>query len=364
MDSTLAVRLSLPVRRRIRLSGAVRACGLAVIFGMMGVINLAHGEFIMCGAYVTVTAATLGAAAAACDRVRRAGRRHGRRCCVERLVIRHLYDRPLDTIVATWGLSLIATQGTLILLGSEHAGVGDAARQLADRRLFLFDLSLRADGAARGDPGRTLSALQLDPVRRARPRHDPGSRTWPRPSASIRGSIYSLTFAHRRRARRRLTGGLYAPTMTLVPTMGATFIMEAFVTVVIGGADIFLGTAPAGVVLGFIKAAMTSWQGQLFGPDRPADRRHHRHPGAAEGHLRLHPARTDLRAAMRTMTRLSRFVSPARRSADARPRPRFWIGAAGRARARRAPIRWSPMATRSATPSISSPGSSWRSACA
>ena len=43
---------------------------------------------------------------------------------IERLVVRHLYDRPLDTIVATWGISLIATQGALILLGSDMPGVG------------------------------------------------------------------------------------------------------------------------------------------------------------------------------------------------------------------------------------------------
>src|ERR1700759_536976 len=77
------------------------ACGLAVIFGMMGVINLAHGEFIMCGAYVTaasvhaglplplgILAGTLVSALVG--------------VLVELLVIRHLYDRPLDTIVATW----------------------------------------------------------------------------------------------------------------------------------------------------------------------------------------------------------------------------------------------------------------------
>ena len=51
--------------------------------------------------------------------------------------------------------------------------------------------------------------------------------------------------------------------MTIVPTMGASFIMEAFVTVVVGGADVFLGTAPAALVLGVIKAAMTSWQGSF-----------------------------------------------------------------------------------------------------
>src|ERR1700745_4138714 len=90
-------------------------CGRGIIFGMMGVINLAHGEFIMCGAYVTVTAARLGlplplamfCGAAVEGRVG---------MLVERMVVRHLYNRPLDTIVATWGTSLIATQGTLILL--------------------------------------------------------------------------------------------------------------------------------------------------------------------------------------------------------------------------------------------------------
>ncbi|WP_246725171.1 branched-chain amino acid ABC transporter permease, partial [Beijerinckia sp. L45] len=76
--------------------------------------------------------------------------------------------------------------------------------------------------------------------------------------------IYSLTFGIGA-ALAGLTGGLYAPTMTLVPTMGSQFIMEAFVTVVVGGNDVFLGTAPAGVVLGFVKALMTTWEGQLAG---------------------------------------------------------------------------------------------------
>ena len=102
--------------------------------------------------------------------------------------------------------------------------------------------------------------------------------------------IYSMTLASAP-ALAGVTGGLYAPTMTLVPTMGAQFIMEAFVTVVIGGADIFLGTAPAGVVLGCGQVRDDLVAGAVVRPDRTADRRDHRHPGAAEGHLRLHPAR-------------------------------------------------------------------------
>src|SRR5476649_3106318 len=79
------------------------ALGLAVIFGMMGVINLAHGEFIMCGAYVTIISAKhgwplplamlMGAFAAAIAGI-----------IIERLVIRHLYDRLFDSVVATWAI--------------------------------------------------------------------------------------------------------------------------------------------------------------------------------------------------------------------------------------------------------------------
>ena len=73
------------------------------------------------------------------------------------------------------------------------------------------------------------------------------------------GRVYSLTFGLGA-ALAGLAGGLYAPTMTMVPTMGATFV-----TVVVGGADVFLGTAPAAVILSMIKAFMTAWGGQLAG---------------------------------------------------------------------------------------------------
>lgn len=238
------------------------ACGLAIIFGMMGVINLAHGEFIMCGAYVTVSAARMGLplpVAIACGAL--VAFMIG--VAIERLVIRHLYARPLDTIVATWGLSLIATQGTLILLGSTMAGIGTplgsfefagnsysvyrlilmAAAVTVLVVLYIFFNMTRFGILARATiqvPG-MASALGVDTDR-----------------------VYALTFGIGA-GLAGLTGGLYAPTMTLVPTMGTTFIMEAFVTVVVGGADVFLGTAPAAAALAVVKASLTSWQGQLFG---------------------------------------------------------------------------------------------------
>src|SRR5690606_1688910 len=62
-----------------------------------------------------------------------------------------------------------------------------------------------------------------------------------------------------------LAGGLYAPTLTMVPAMGATFLVGCFVTVVVSGADVSLGTSPAAVILSMIKAFMTAWGGQLAG---------------------------------------------------------------------------------------------------
>lgn len=238
------------------------ACGLAVIFGMMGVINLAHGEFIMCGAYVSVSAARAGlplplailVGALASGLVG---------MLVERVVIRHLYERPLDTIVATWGISLIATQGTLIVLGSTMQGMGTpfgsfqvGAYSYSIYRIVLFFSALAVLAALYA----LFNWTRFGVLARA-------TIQVPHMAAALGVDtrlVYSLTFGLGA-ALAGLAGGLYAPTMTLVPTMGATFIMEAFVTVVVGGADVFLGTAPAAAILALVKAGMTSWQGQLFG---------------------------------------------------------------------------------------------------
>ena len=96
--------------------------GLAIIFGMMGVINLAHGELIMCGAYVTVLSARAGLPlpfAMLCGTL--AGGLVG--LTLEILIIRRLYHRLFDSIVATWALSLIATQGMLIVAGPSIEGL-------------------------------------------------------------------------------------------------------------------------------------------------------------------------------------------------------------------------------------------------
>ena len=99
------------------------SAGLAVVFGMMRVINLAHGEFMMLGGYVTITAVNLGVdvfiamVIIAPLAVALIG------VVVERLVIRHLYGRLVDTMLATWGLSLFFIGLVTVIFGNTTTGI-------------------------------------------------------------------------------------------------------------------------------------------------------------------------------------------------------------------------------------------------
>lgn len=241
----------------------VIACaGLAVIFGMMGVINLAHGEFIMCGAYVTAATARAGLplpVAILCGAV--VAGLVG--MVVERAVVRHLYHRPLDSIIATWGLSLIATQGVLIAFGSTMAGIGTplGSIEIGERSYSAYRLVLMFMAIA------LLVGLYILFYRTRFGVIARATIQKPQMARALgvdTGRIYGLTFGLGA-ALAGLAGGLYAPTMTMVPTMGATFMVESFVTVVVGGPDIFVGAAPAAAILAAIRAALTAWYGPLFG---------------------------------------------------------------------------------------------------
>src|ERR1700757_354726 len=107
------------------------ALGLAIIFGQMGVINMAHGEFMILGAYVTwMTSNTVqhfapalfpGYFFVAMTLAFIASGSLG--MVVEWGLIRHLYKRPLDTMLATWGLSLILQQAYRSIFGAREVGV-------------------------------------------------------------------------------------------------------------------------------------------------------------------------------------------------------------------------------------------------
>ena len=236
--------------------------GLAIVFGMMGVINIAHGEFIMLGAYVTTIASRWGvplpvAMLLAILVTGLAG------VLLERLVIRHLYGRLFDSIVATWAISLIAMQGMLILAGPSMTSVGTplgdfsaAGYTFSTYRLVLISTAV----ALLGLVYLVFMHTRFGAYARA---------TIQRPDIARAlglnvNAIYAVTFGLGA-ALAGLAGALYAPTMSIVPTMGSAFIVQAFVTVVVGGGEALVGTAPAAVALGLIQTALTAQYGTLAG---------------------------------------------------------------------------------------------------
>jgi len=238
------------------------AAGLAIIFGMMGIINMAHGEFIMCGIYVTVIGVQNGLplpVAQACGALT-AGLIG---VILERTIIYRLYDRPLDSILATWGISLIVTQGMLVTMGSSWPGIGTPAGSFvvgpytfSSYRLVLFVAAMLVMiGLFLLYMKTSFGTLARATIQNPRMARALGVRT-PR--------VYAASFGIGA-ALAGLCGALYAPTMTLIPTMGITFIVEAFVTVVVGGSNVLLGTVPAAIVLGAIRTSLNAWQGQIVG---------------------------------------------------------------------------------------------------
>lgn len=238
------------------------SAGLAIIFGMMGVINLAHGEFIMCGVYVTSAAYHAGLPlplAQACGAI--VAGLIG--MLLELAVIRPLYSRPLDSLLVTWGISLVATQGTLIALGSTFPGIGMPGHSFSvgdysfsSYRMALFVASLCVLGFVYVLFMRTrFGVYARATMQNAGMAQALGVR---------KGLIYAISFGIGT-GLAGLCGALYAPTINLIPTLGAGFLVEAFVTVVVGGANVLLGTTPAAVVLAVVRSGLNAWYGQVVG---------------------------------------------------------------------------------------------------
>ena len=238
------------------------AIGLAVIFGMMRVINLAHGEFITVGAYGTALsyhagvplpgAMIIGVVLTTVFGL-----------VIEFTIIRRLYGRLLDSMVATWGISLIMIQGLRIVFGSSLPSIGTplgsvqyGAFSYSTYRLLLAGASLVLLGVlywmftSTEFGTRAQATIQDEEMSRAL-----GVDT---------DRMYLLTFGIGS-ALAGLTGALYAPTMTIVPGMGSTFLVEAFVTVVVGGASVLVGTTGASVLLGGINAVFSNLFGTFAG---------------------------------------------------------------------------------------------------
>src|SRR4029078_6125995 len=121
---------------------ALISAGLAIVFGMMRVINLAHGEFVMLGGYATIAAAKAGInvyfamLVIAPIVVGIIG------LVVERLIVRFLYGRMIDTMLATWGLSLLLIGLVTLIFGNTAVSVPApvSGYQLGEYRMGVYNL--------------------------------------------------------------------------------------------------------------------------------------------------------------------------------------------------------------------------------
>lgn len=227
--------------------------GLAIIFGMMRVINLAQGEFMMLGAYCCNIAVKHGvnlwvAFVLALLALGLFG------ILIERVLIRFLYGRIVDTLLATWGLSIFLVGGTTLILGPTtesipapfgtlHIGsYGIPAYSLV---LMAFALGLLAFTYAVlrfTKAGLVARATMQNPVMAAALGVPPNL-------------VYMLTFGFGS-ALTGLAGAVIAPLSGVSPAMGVFFIAKAFITVIVGGPMALLGTVSASALFGSISGTV------------------------------------------------------------------------------------------------------------
>jgi urea transport system permease protein len=227
--------------------------GLAVIFGMMRVINLAQGEFMMLGAYCCNFAVKHGVTlwasfALAALAVGVFG------MLVERILIRFLYGRIIDTLLATWGLSIFIVGGTTIIMGPTTesipapfgtitvGGYGIPTYSLlliafAVLALIVTYVLLRYTTA-----GLVARGTMQNPVMAAAVGVPPET-------------VYMLTFGFGS-ALTGLAGAVIAPLSGVSPTMGGFFIAKMFITVIVGGQMALLGTISASAIFGGISGTV------------------------------------------------------------------------------------------------------------
>jgi urea transport system permease protein len=226
------------------------SAGLAVVFGMMRVINLAHGEFVMLGGYATIACSRAGIDIYLAMLVIAPLVVGVVGLIVERAIIRFLYGRMIDTMLATWGLSLLLIGLVTLIFGNTAVSVPAPipGYQLGDYRMGGYNLfiilvaaalivamwgvlkftraGLIARGAMQGPD--VVASLGYDPRK-----------------------VYMITFTVGA-GLSGLAGGVLAPLTGLLPSSGGAYIAKAFITVITGGAAVISGTLASAVIFGTV----------------------------------------------------------------------------------------------------------------
>jgi branched-subunit amino acid ABC-type transport system permease component len=237
--------------------------GLILIFGMMGVINMAHGELMMIGAYITAYAYHSGVPTPVA--ILLAGVGAGITGMVlERLIIRHFYKQLLSSLVVTWGLSLMFSQGFLLIFGPSVLNVptpfgGFAVGNLSFGvyRLVLFATALGLVGLVWALFKYTRFGIYARAtMENAEMAEALGIKT---------ARIYSATFGLGA-ALGGIAGGMFALTAAISPFFGFEYTPLAFITVVIGGsANVITGLLASALYLAGVQTAATNIFNQYLG---------------------------------------------------------------------------------------------------
>ncbi|MES0093378.1 urea ABC transporter permease subunit UrtB [Mesorhizobium sp. M0030] len=250
------------------------AIGLAITFGVMGVINMAHGEMVMLGAYTTfvvqqvirtsfpglfdwslVIALPLAFLVAASVGL-----------IIERGVIRFLYGRPLETLLATWGVSLVLQQAVRSIFGPTNQEVGNPSwmsgsfdvGQLAVtwNRLWILVFALTVFGVLLFVMKRTPWGLQMRAVTaNRRMAASMGIRTpW----------VDALTFALGS-GIAGIAGVALSQIDNVSPNLGRGYIIDSFMVVVFGGVGNLWGTLVGALSLGIVNKVLEPYAGAVLG---------------------------------------------------------------------------------------------------
>jgi urea transport system permease protein len=250
------------------------ALGLAITYGLMGVINMAHGELIMIGAYTTyvvqnlfrshlpgafdwylalavpmsfVVAALVGMA-------------------LERSVIRWLYGRPLETLLATWGISLILIQAVRTIFGAQNVQVENPAFMsggveilsgvvLPWSRIVIIAFA----GVVLAAMGLLLARTRLGLFVRGVTQNRAMASCVGVPTARVDTWAFGLGSGI-----AGLAGCALSQIGNVGPDLGQSYIVDSFMVVVLGGVGQLAGTVYAALGLGFANKLLETWQGAVI----------------------------------------------------------------------------------------------------
>jgi urea transport system permease protein len=250
------------------------ALGLAITYGLMGVINMAHGELIMIGAYTTYVVQNLFRAyapgafdaylAVAVPMAFVASALVG--MALERSVIRWLYGRPLETLLATWGISLILIQAVRTIFGAQNVQVENPSFMSGGVELFAGVVMpwsriviIAFAAVVLAAMGLLLARTRLGLFVRGVTQNRAMAACVGVPTARVDTWAFGLGSG-----LAGLAGCALSQIGNVGPDLGQAYIVDSFMVVVLGGVGQLAGTVYAALGLGFANKLLESWSGAVL----------------------------------------------------------------------------------------------------